>query len=325
MCLQPKLLYVNNYDNGYTVQPEKAPVLVPCGKCIECVQAYSRSWSLRVMLEARQHKENCVVTLTYNDEHLPKDGELSKRDVQLFFKRLRKYLGVKSVRYFYCGEYGDRYSRPHYHVILFGWKPNDLEYFYTTKKGSRIYKSEIMKRLWSIPARDPKTGKILRNRYGKVVWDNIGFADVGELTYETAWYCTKYLQKLLPRPHVNQQAYLCMSRRPGIGATAVTLPQIANNSVYLDGRRYKLPRYFLERIKESDPDIYWGVKKIRAKSRALKRPAFRSECGKLVFESEYLRDLRARRVKWQDKLRQLSQFNKNIGKIAKKLLTSFKP
>lgn len=52
---------------------------------------------------------------------------LRKYDLQLFFKRLRKYftdygrkynIPIGKIRYFACGEYGPKRFRPHYHIIL---------------------------------------------------------------------------------------------------------------------------------------------------------------------------------------------------------------
>ena len=40
-----------------------------------------------------------------------------KRDLQLFFKRLRKRCKL-DFKYFACGEYGSRNGRPHYHAII---------------------------------------------------------------------------------------------------------------------------------------------------------------------------------------------------------------
>ena len=47
---------------------------------------------------------------------------LSKRDIQLFIKKLRKYSYDKynaRLRYFLCGEYGPQTYRPHYHCLFF--------------------------------------------------------------------------------------------------------------------------------------------------------------------------------------------------------------
>jgi len=44
---------------------------------------------------------------------------LRKKDVQNYFKRLRKLVPDQSVRYYACGEYGTKNHRPHYHMIVF--------------------------------------------------------------------------------------------------------------------------------------------------------------------------------------------------------------
>lgn len=73
----------------------------------------------------------CFLTLTYSNEFLPVDFSLHKDDLQKFFKRLRKRLGDQKIKYYACGEYGDKQKiyvdasgiacgRPHYHAIVFG-------------------------------------------------------------------------------------------------------------------------------------------------------------------------------------------------------------
>ena len=112
---------------------------IPCGKCIGCRLDYTRDWANRMMLEASYHEQNYFITLTYDDTHVPKSyyacpetGEalpsltLSKRDIQLFLKRLRKLTG-QSFRYYLCGEYGSNTHRPHYHLIVFGLNLDDLK------------------------------------------------------------------------------------------------------------------------------------------------------------------------------------------------------
>lgn len=64
------------------------------------------------------HGDSLWVTLTYNDENLPKPPHVSKTEIQLFLKRLRKL--VKPFRYLIVGEYGEKSWRPHYHCCFFG-------------------------------------------------------------------------------------------------------------------------------------------------------------------------------------------------------------
>lgn len=100
--------------------PYIAPGMVahPCGQCIHCRVNWSRKWTLRMLLEASEYDHNAFLTLTYDDEHVPRDGKLEMRHLTLYLKRLRKH-GLVS-RYFAVGEYGSRSRRPHYHAIIFG-------------------------------------------------------------------------------------------------------------------------------------------------------------------------------------------------------------
>jgi len=76
------------------------------------------------MHEKANHKKSTFVTLTYDDEHYPSDGLVTKVTLQKYIKRLRFNSGAK-IKYFGCGEYGEKYGRPHYHLILFGLSPGD--------------------------------------------------------------------------------------------------------------------------------------------------------------------------------------------------------
>lgn len=97
-------------------------MVVPCGKCLQCRIAHSREWATRILHEMDSWNDSSFVTLTYNPENEPKDKSLRKRDLQLYFKRLRK---EKKIKYFACGEYGPSTMRPHYHAIIFGVSPKD--------------------------------------------------------------------------------------------------------------------------------------------------------------------------------------------------------
>lgn len=115
-------------------------LFVPCRKCLYCRLQRRKEWSERMLSEQTQHEDSAFVTLTYDEESVPKtnnefqsflkytsedihDDEirlltLHKPDLQKYFKRLRR-AGLK-FKYFACGEYGDETLRPHYHSIVFG-------------------------------------------------------------------------------------------------------------------------------------------------------------------------------------------------------------
>lgn len=143
---------------------------LPCGRCTGCRLERARQWAVRCMHEASLYKDNCFITLTYNDSNLPKDNSLDKSHFQLFMKRLRKFSGP-GIRYFHCGEYGDKYARPHYHALLFNFDFKDRK-IYSQKKSYNYYVSETLDKLW-----------------------NKGFALIGDVTFESASYVARYIMK----------------------------------------------------------------------------------------------------------------------------------
>lgn len=191
--------------------------VVKCGKCIECLAERSTEWSFRIMIEAANHKQSCFVTLTYAKS----PGSVSKRDFQLFMKKLRDRIAPIKVRYFACGEYGSK-GRPHYHAVIFGWRPSDLTYFYTSGKDP-LYLSHELERIW-----------------------NLGFVTVGDLSLSSAKYVAKYLQKLRPPPEGCDPPFILMSNRPGIGYAGIDPSDVLTDKVYVQGRSHPLPRYFLK-------------------------------------------------------------------------------
>lgn len=90
---------------------------VPCGKCAFCIQKAINAWCVRLRHEMDVSTSAFFLTLTYAPENLPDKGELQKRDLQLFLKRLRK--SNPGIRYFAVGEYGSDLERPHYHAVIF--------------------------------------------------------------------------------------------------------------------------------------------------------------------------------------------------------------
>lgn len=130
------------------------PLQIPCGRCLGCRLAHSFQWAVRCTCESYFHKENYFLTLTYDSEHLPEDGSLNRVHFQLFMKRLRKHFSGYIIKVFYCGEYGDRRHRPHYHAILFGLPLAEKDYrLYKvdiSRKGNVNYENPVLTRLWGL-------------------------------------------------------------------------------------------------------------------------------------------------------------------------------
>lgn len=224
---------VFNKKAGY----EDMPVEIPCGQCIGCRLEKSRVWAMRCMHESTLYGKNSFVTLTYDDAHLPENGSLRPRDMTLFLKLLRKRLGDEKIRYFQAGEYGDLYLRPHHHILLFGYYPDDAK-FYRNRNGYPYYSSDFLKDIW-------KNGNVL----------------VGNLTFESAAYTARYcLKKVTGKEaeahysRVNKiPEYVTMSRRPGIGKEwfkkyySDIYESIPGQSrVYIRGDKYGRPPRFYD-------------------------------------------------------------------------------
>lgn len=97
---------------------------VPCGKCIPCIERIRASWSFRIAVEEKESESSTFLTLTYSDDFLPKNNQLSKSEIQKYIKRLRHK--APNLKYYFVGEYGENYQRPHYHAIIFNVSKDDL-------------------------------------------------------------------------------------------------------------------------------------------------------------------------------------------------------
>jgi len=154
-----------------------------CGQCLACRINRARLWTGRIVLESFCHESNCFVTLTYDDEHLPLNGSLVKEHPQLFLKRLRKRVSPQLIRFYLCGEYGEKTQRPHYHMIIFGIGPE--------------YEAIIQE-----------------------CWDH-GFVHCGTVDHRSAAYVAGYVHKGLKANHPDLRGrypeYSRMSLRPAIG------------------------------------------------------------------------------------------------------------
>lgn len=136
-CLNPVLTPVYRPDDSFG---KPVYLELDCGHCIYCKLKKAREKTMRMQMELQSHRESCFVTLTYENKNLPFrvfensdiDGyyepqfssvpTLNPKDLQLFLKRLRKALSDYhiSIRFFACGEYGPKYGRPHYHIVIYG-------------------------------------------------------------------------------------------------------------------------------------------------------------------------------------------------------------
>ncbi|AZL82975.1 replication initiator protein [Apis mellifera associated microvirus 10] len=216
-------LVFNQRDRYLGTDPDYAGSLeIPCGKCLGCKADQSLMWSIRAYHESTLHDQNCFITLTYDNDHLPKDGKINKRDLQLFFKRLRKQIDNRlfptKIRYIACGEYGAMIRRPHYHAIIFG-----LDFL----EGAVDISSELYTNSQLVDA-----------------WDN-GHVSIAPVNMASICYVCGYVNKKIDDP----DTFSLMSRRPGIGHNWLDryADSVARTGVVtIEGKAYQVPKRYLE-------------------------------------------------------------------------------
>lgn len=236
----------------------------PCGKCPACVRRRVSGWAFRLNKQSEQSNSAHFVTLTYNDEHIKKTKNgfetLVKKDVQDFFKRLRK-LTKQKISYYAVGEYGDTGERPHYHIILFNANP------------------KIVENAWKL---------------NDITLGNVHFGDVGDAS---VGYTLKYISKDKKIPQFNgddrQKEFALMSK--GLGAGYLTENMVKwhtkgniENKVYLplkDGKKAAMPRYYKDKIYDQNFYIDENGNKVRSKAQRFRIGVFmRAESQKQVDE-----------------------------------------
>lgn len=210
----------------------------PCGCCQPCLEKKRSDWNYRVKQENRHALSSFVLTLTYDEEHLPtrENSEgihiptLDKKHVQDFVKRLRRRIQYRvqsgnlpketrrpeyglQVRYYAVGEYGSKTDRPHYHIIL-----------------------------WNVPRYDI-------DRIAEV-WTE-GGVYVDDVDDATIQYVLKYM---ITAPEMKkrtdrQKPFALMSKRPAIGAVWLeTNAKYKKKMIWNNGHLHPTPKYYKEKM-----------------------------------------------------------------------------
>lgn len=197
---------------------------VPCGQCMPCRIARRDAWALRLMHESLYWDSCIFLTLTYDEDHKPKNGSLVPNDLTKFFKRLRKAIGKRKIKYFACGDYGDEKDRPHYHVILFG-----LDFL------------------------SEEDRKIIKSCWDLCDWNQLGNKPFGNVTPSSIRYVLKYVESKVVGKESKYAydeydilpTYAVMSK--GIGKKWIedNIEKVKKDLVcYATGRKYSIPRYY---------------------------------------------------------------------------------
>ncbi len=267
--------------------------LLRCNHCIGCNQATQRDWAVRAFHEAQLHTEHwrdpdsgvsteignsSVITLTYDEEHLPADRLLDHSIFQRFMKRLRirraRRGSDKPIRFFMCGEYGGLTHRPHFHSIIFGESFSD-SYEEISQDGQINRMSYELDDLWSEPA------------FKGAVPTKIGRATVDDFSFAGAAYVAGYIAKKSSTQGyqgpvlelvssgtgevVYRNAapeYRKMSTHPGLGADWILEPEnlervYSSDSIEISSWKFHPPRYYDVLLERHRPDLVVDLKRRR--------------------------------------------------------------
>lgn len=199
---------------------------VPCGKCAVCLGNRRKEWAYRLLEEQKVSKQSIFLTLTYNDENLvygsSNQPSVSVRDIQIFFKVLRKSLAktYRQVRYYCVAEYGTETYRPHYHIILYNACINDYN--------------------------------LLNEKWNK------GNIYIGDVNIRSIMYVAKYHVNKGKYPSGVAPPFVLMSRRPGIGNAYIQrmydYHRANKNAIYYSDyqKKVRLPRYYKKFLYSSE-------------------------------------------------------------------------
>lgn len=224
-CMSPKWVWPHRSVEWLDSHDHDGGVSVPCGKCIPCLVNKRQEWSFRLEQEFKFSHGALFITLTYDEKHLRTDGSLNKGDVQLFLKRLRKRDGTNKLRYYCVGEYGSKYGRPHYHLLLFGGSEEHIRKSWTDSKGNCI-----------------------------------GIVHVGRVTGASIAYVTKYIIQRDDYDKDLEKPFALMSRRYGLGGRYLSDEMVnwhrENEANYCirDGVKVRLARFYKSKIWYSEAE-----------------------------------------------------------------------
>lgn len=230
-------------------------IIAPCGKCVNCLERRRDEWTFRLSQEMKTSDMGHFITLTYADETMSYndkgEGTVNNSDLTRFLKRLRTYFTrgyippsddpqsvlepLKSalklrplkmpIKYYAVSEYGSKYGRPHFHLILF-----NLPYYGNQYDMNKL--KQILTYTWQM-----------------------GIVDIGKVEPGSIHYVTGYVHTITDYdPESQERPRAWMSK--GLGKSylnskaKVDWHQETQTPHYIapDGIRQPLPRYLKKKI-----------------------------------------------------------------------------
>lgn len=184
-CLKPNTGYYNDdgtHTFGISPTGHHQQHEIPCGYCEACLTNRTRIKGYKAHTNVLYHPTE-FLTLTYNDENLPKSPSglptFDLTHIPLMLKKLRNKITpkgqktnpYKKISFFYCREYGEKDQRPHYHGLLYNYTFQDKTYW--KKHGLYdVYRSQLLEEIWPY-----------------------GISEIGTATIQSATYIAGYIYK----------------------------------------------------------------------------------------------------------------------------------
>lgn len=210
-----------------------------CGTCPQCRKAKKQEWVMRCSHEAISYDwKVAYITLTYHPKHMTYlkgvkfnkydvGGNLVRKHLDDYIKRVRKAFEGRQLKVFACGEYGSKKWRPHYHCAIYGVDTSELP---------------ILADKW---------------HYGLAYYDDC------PVTSKVFGYIVGYVAKKMIDTKMTK--YLDVGRQPpflyrskGLGATWCDKHMdnwIETMQIGWQGRQCSVPRYYVIRALKSEGKI----------------------------------------------------------------------
>lgn len=254
MCTNPKVITVKDWESPiHSRRTSHKEVTVKCGKCDTCRMEKAQEWAIKLINEGKYHKKACFITLTFDNKLIKTGGhskandygahsgfvfdiKASKEYFQKFMKRLRKHFSNKRITFFHVGEYGEKYHRPHHHVILYGinfTEDGKRHEFRNSTSNHPQYFSETLTDLWAA-----------------------GICTIQDLNPKNTMYISQYtLKKFKGEEEKKFKPIMSFSNRSRMSQKWLRRNFKEVSKGYLedaDGKKYRVPKSYIRELKRPD-------------------------------------------------------------------------
>lgn len=291
-CADPVLCYTDAKGNkkyrhfslATAIYKQMHQQVFNCGKCIFCRKKRAYELASRCVLHASLYKQNCFLTLTYDEKKDGYHNDFQYEDIQKFKKRLRQHVWrnfKQRIEVFNVHEYGKN-SKKHWHLVVFNYSPHQEPdkkgqpdcRIHSRSNGIGLYVSSTLSRLWPH-----------------------GFGTVGDVSEASAMYTAQYVMKDFKHGYVTSKKK-SHSKHSGIGRPYFLkhFKQILTlGYVPIGGFKLPVPRYFQKLAHKHychfhEPSAFFDTSTRKAIHRPFKKDKPSQEISNLYIQFKKTRD-----------------------------------